>query len=77
MTCFPVGPGGLGSVALGRVLRRRRGGPLDGRGAEAQDGAQASPVLLALSLDAVGNGLLHLLPTGQQQVHQVHVGSRD
>lgn len=78
MSCFPVvGPGELGSVHLGLALGGRRGRPLDGRGAEAQDGAQASPVLLTLNLHAVGDGLLHLLPTGQQQVHEVHVGSKD
>lgn len=64
-----VAPGELGPVALELVLGWRRGGSLDGRGAETQDGAQASPALLTLSLDAVGDGLLHLLPTGQQQVH--------
>ena len=64
-----VAPGELGPVALGLALGRRRGGSLDGRGAETQDGAEASPALLTLSLDAVGDGLLHLLPTGQQQVH--------
>lgn len=78
MTRFPVvGPGRLGSVPLELALRRHRGGPLDGRGAEAQDGAQAAPALLALSLDAVGDGLLHLLAAGQQQVRQVHVRSRN
>ena len=71
-----VGPGGFGSVGLRLALWRRRGWPLDGGGAEAQDGAQAAPILLALSLHAVGDRLLHLLPTGQQLVHQVHVGSR-
>lgn len=74
MTCLPeVSPGELGSVCLELALRGHRGGPLDGRGTEAQDGAQASPVLLALGLDAVGDGLLHLFSARQQQVHQVHV----
>lgn len=78
VTCFAVvAPGDLGPVALELALGRRRGRPLDGRRAETQDGAQTSPVLLTLSLDAVRDGLLHLLPTGQQQVHQVHVGSGD
>lgn len=72
-----VGPGELGSVRLRLALGGHRGGPLDGGGAEGQDGTQAPPVLLTLSLHAVGDGLLHLLPTGQQQVHQVHVGSGD
>lgn len=67
VTCVSVvSPRELGSVHLELALRGHRGRPLDGRGAETQDGAQASPVLLTLSLNAVGDGLLHLLPTGQQ-----------
>lgn len=40
-----------------------------GRGAEAQDGAEAPPVLFTLGLDAPGYCLLHLLAAGQQDVH--------
>lgn len=40
-----------------------------GRGAEAQDGAEASPVLFTLGLDAPGYCLLHLLAAGEQDVH--------
>lgn len=59
------------------MLRNCGGRSLYVGGAETQDGAQASPVLLTLSLDTAGDGLLHIFPTGQQQIHEVHIGPRD
>lgn len=45
------------------------GVPVHGRGAEAQDGAEASPVLFTLGLDAPRYCLFHLLAAGEQDVH--------
>lgn len=59
------------------MLRDSSGRSLYVGGAEAQNGAQASPVLLTLSLDAVSDGLPHIFPTGEQQIHEVHIGPRD
>lgn len=42
---------------------------------EAQAVAQSAPVLLTLDTHTPGDGLLHLLPTAQQDVHQLHVRS--
>lgn len=59
------------------MLRDRSGRSLYVGGAETQNGAQASPVLFTLSLDAVSDSLLHILSAGQQQIHEVHIGPRD
>lgn len=67
----------MGPICRGLMLRDRSGRSLYVGGAEAQNGAQASPVLLTLSLDAVSDGLPHIFPAGQQQIHEVHIGPRD
>lgn len=41
--------------------------------AEAEAVAQGAPVLLTLEPHAPGDGLLHLLSTGQEDVHQLHI----
>lgn len=64
-------------VCQGLILRGCCGRSLYIGGAETQDGTEASPALLALSLDAAGDRLLHIFPAGQQQVHKVHIGPRD
>lgn len=78
VVCVPVvRPGELGPVCEGLVLRGCGGRSLYVRGAETQDGAETSPTLFTLSLDGAGDRLLHIVPTGQQQVHKVHIGPRD
>lgn len=44
------------------------------RAAETQDATEATPVLLALGLDAVCDRFLDVIAAGQQNVHQVYIG---
>lgn len=78
VVCVPVvRPGELSPVCQGLMLWGCRGRSLYVGGAETQDGAEASPALFTLSLDAAGDCLLHVFPAVQQQVYKVHIGPRD
>lgn len=72
-----VRSGELSPVCQGLMLRGCGGRSLYAGGAETQDGAEASPALFTLSLDAAGERLLHVFSAGQQQVHKVHIGPRE
>lgn len=66
VVCVPmVRPGDMGPVCQGLMLRGFGGRSLYVGGAETQDGTETSPALFTLNLDAAGDRLLHVVPTGQ------------
>lgn len=64
----PAASSGLAAFP-GLLLGTQDGVAVHSRGAEAQNGAETSPVLFALGLDASCYCLFHLLATGEQDIH--------